>query len=167
MEFLSSARARTAHLVAACAIALVIAAIPAHEASAQTGQVQRSDPAIPRGPAPAVGTVSVTDVQLGAHVSSANLIPVPKTMFRPVDTIYVSVSTAVAGAEHVDGTLGVHWTYGPVRQSVWDEAVELRFSGAGATAFQISKPDGFPAGQYQVEVFLNGKSVRTARFEVL
>lgn len=166
MRTTNCARARTARLVTAGALALLAWACLAH-GTAQTGQLQRSTQVIPREPAPALGEVVVTDLQLGAHVSSDNRIPVPKTMFRPVDTIYASVSTLVAGGDPVDGSLGVHWTYGPARQSVWDEAVELRFTGAGATAFQISKPDGWPAGQYQVEVFLNGKPVRTARFEVL
>jgi uncharacterized protein YfaS (alpha-2-macroglobulin family) len=39
-------------------------------------------------------------------------------------------------------------------------------AGAGVTEFHISKPDGWPAGKYQVEVLLDGKSVATKPFEV-
>ncbi len=39
-------------------------------------------------------------------------------------------------------------------------------NGRAVTEFHIAKPDGWPLGNYQVEVFLDGKSVETKKFEV-
>ena len=113
-------------------------------------------------------TVSVTNVTLGSHVDSRLLTPVPKTIFKPTDTIYISIATHAAGGEPVPGTLGVLWTYGQgyALQAVHDDSRELIFDGDGQTEFHISKPDGWPSGQYQVEIFLNGVTARKVSFTV-
>jgi len=112
--------------------------------------------------------VSVTNVTLGSHVDSRLLTPVPKTIFKPTDTIYISIATHSAGGEPTPGTLGVLWTYGQgyALQAVHDDSREVMFDGDGQTEFHISKPDGWPSGQYQVEVFLNGVTTRKVSFTV-
>ena len=39
-------------------------------------------------------------------------------------------------------------------------------TGAATTAFHISKPDGWPTGNYKVEISLDGKVVATKDFSV-
>lgn len=112
--------------------------------------------------------VSVISVKLGSHVNSQLLAPVPKTLFKPTDTVYISISTRVAGTTPVPGTLGVLWTYGSGEdlQAVHDESREVAFEGDGQTEFHVSKPDGWPPGQYSAEVFLDGASVQKIGFTV-
>lgn len=116
----------------------------------------------------AQGTLSVVDAKLGSHINDALLIPVPKTQFRPVDKIYIVIETDVQGGGAVPGTLGVAWTYGSGSrvQSVYDESRDVVFDGPGRTSFEIYKPDGWPVGTYQAEVFVNGEPVRKLAFTV-
>lgn len=116
----------------------------------------------------AQGTLSVVGAKLGSHINDGLLIPVPKTQFRPVDKIYIVIETDVQGGGAVPGTLGVAWTYGSGSgvQSVYDESRDVLFDGPGRTSFEISKPDGWPVGGYQAEVFLNGEPVRKLVFNV-
>jgi hypothetical protein len=62
----------------------------------------------------------------------------------------------------------VLWTYGQGDdlQAVNDDSREVTFDGVGQTEFHISKPDDWPDGQYQAEVFLNGVSVHKTVFTV-
>jgi hypothetical protein len=39
-------------------------------------------------------------------------------------------------------------------------------TGAAATEFHISKPSGFPKGNYKVEIMLNGTTAQTKDFKV-
>ena len=57
------------------------------------------------------------------------------------------------------------WTYQD-GQVVSDDSQTLVPTGADTTEFHISKPDGFPAGSYKVEIFVDGKSVATRSFTV-
>ena len=111
--------------------------------------------------------IEITDAQLAAQIGEDLLPIVPTQLFKPIDTIYLSVST-IASTD-TPGSLGVAWryTYQGELQAVHSEGRELIFSGAGVTVFEISKPDGWPDGEYSAEIFLNGKSERKLKFKVL
>ena len=111
--------------------------------------------------------VQITDAQLAAQIGEDLLPIVPTELFKPIDTIYLSIST-IASTD-TPGSLGVAWryTYQGEQQAVHSEGKELIFSGAGVTVFQMSKPDGWPDGEYSAEIFLNGKSERRLKFKVL
>jgi hypothetical protein len=49
---------------------------------------------------------------------------------------------------------------------VKEESATLNPTGPATTEFHISKPDGWPAGDYQVEILVNGKSAATKSFKV-
>ena len=66
----------------------------------------------------------------------------------------------------VPSTLGVKWTHLDSNQVVHEETKQVNLAGAGATDFQISKPDGWPTGRYKVEVSLDGSVVQSREFEV-
>ncbi|GAB3375701.1 hypothetical protein GCM10027431_29630 [Lysobacter rhizosphaerae] len=115
---------------------------------------------------PTIGAVSIESIALGSHIDSRLRIPVPKTIFKPTDTIYISVTMHASFT--APRTLGVLWTYGQGDnlQAVHDESRELVFIGYGQTEFHVAKPDGWPEGQYYAEVFMNGVSVDKLEFTV-
>jgi hypothetical protein len=82
--------------------------------------------------------------------------------FGPNDVIYASVLTSGSASS---ATLKARWTYEDGQ--VIDESEQtIAPTGDAATEFHISKPDGWPAGQYTLAVFLNGTQVQTKSFTV-
>ena len=100
-------------------------------------------------------------IQLGRSLSADNRIGSHTTVFKPDDTIYVSVLTKAAGA----GTIGVRWTY--AGQLISEPVREVSYKGPAATEFHIQNSGGFPEGAYAVEVFVNGVSVGKRSFTVV
>ena len=118
-------------------------------------------------PAPMPATASVSAVDLGNAVGADMRVTAPMSSFAPKDTIYAAVSTATSDpAATVPGKLGVKWTHVDSNQTVHEESRDIGFAGTGVTDFQISKPDGWPDGEYSAEIFLNGKSTRKLKFKV-
>lgn len=110
-------------------------------------------------PAPAPATVTVTTVDLGNAVGGDNRVTTPATSFAGTDTIHASVATDGGG-----GNLTARWTFqdGQVVDTQ-DKAIP---AGAQVTDFSISKPDGWPAGHYKLEVLDNGVVVQTREFDI-
>jgi hypothetical protein len=107
-------------------------------------------------------TVKVTDVTLGRAVGGDKAITDKTDNFRPNDTIYASVATEGSAAST---TLRARWTYED-GQVVDDSSHTIAPNNRERTEFHISKPDGWPAGNYQLELFVDGRSVETKKFEV-
>ena len=105
-------------------------------------------------------------LKLGSHINPDLSVPVPKKNFKPTEDIYAVVGTKASKPTY--GTLGILWTYGSGDhlQAVHDESKELVFDGDGITAFKISKPDGWPSGTYQAELFIDGHSASKISFIV-
>ena len=118
-------------------------------------------------PAPAAApTATVTALDLGNSVGADNRVATPATTFAPKDTIYASVTTRTSDAmATVPGKLAARWTFQD-GQTVHEESRDLSLTGDGTTAFQVSKPDGFPVGRYKVEISLDGSVVQSKEFEV-
>ena len=120
----------------------------------------------PPAPAPATTTpsqgVSVTSVDLGTAVGADQKVTSPTTSFSPKDTIYAAVSTTGAAS---NATLGAKWTYQD-GQTVNDSSQTIAPTGPAVTTFHISKPDGWPAGNYKVEISLDGNMVSSKDFSV-
>jgi hypothetical protein len=111
---------------------------------------------------PAQQGVSVTSVDLGTAVGADQKVTTPTTSFSPKDTIYAAVSTTGAAA---NATLGAKWTYQD-GQTVNDSSQTIAPTGPAVTTFHISKPDGWPAGNYKVEITLDGNAVSSKDFSV-
>ncbi|MGB3463198.1 hypothetical protein [Rhodanobacter lindaniclasticus] len=111
-------------------------------------------------PAPAA-MVAFTSVELGSTVDASNKIVAAGTSFAPKDTIYASVDTSGSG----NATLSAKWTYQD-GQTVHEDSKTLDATGPETTAFMISKPDGFPVGNYKVDISLNGTQVASKDFSV-
>ncbi|MEO9080131.1 MAG: hypothetical protein ABI268_12580 [Rhodanobacter sp.] len=82
-------------------------------------------------------------------------------MFSPKDSIYASVDTMGNG----NVTLAAKWTYQD-GQVVHEDSKKLDAMGPETTAFMISQPSGFQAGDYKVEISLDGKPVVSKEFSV-
>ena len=112
-------------------------------------------------------SVVVTGVDTGNAVGDDLRISAPTTSFVPMDAIYVAVSTTTSDqAASVPGKLAARWTYVDSNQVVHEESRDVVFAGSDVTDFQISKPDGWPTGNYQVEISLNGTLAQARSFQV-
>lgn len=109
--------------------------------------------------------VSVSRIELGRAIDASNQIIRPTTTFLPHDTMYASVHTTTDYGAPVGGTLTARWTYEDY-QLVDKTSRKLSFTGSGTTAFSVQKPDGWPSGEYKVEIFLNGNLARTSYLTV-
>lgn len=153
-------------LIAAMAGALALSACGKKEAPAPT-----PPPATPMAPAPAPApapmapapaAVSVTSVDLGSAVGADQKVTAPTTEFSAKDTIYAAVSTSGTAAS---AALSAKWTYQD-GQTVNESSQTIAPTGASVTTFHIAKPDGWPVGNYKVEIMIDGKPASTKDFSV-
>jgi hypothetical protein len=119
-----------------------------------------------KAPGDTIGTtgtaVKVTDVTLGRAIGGDKAITDATDNFRPNDTIYASVATEGTAASTA---LRARWTYED-GQVVDESTRTIAPNNRERTEFHIAKPNGWPTGKYQVEVFVDGRSVETKKFEV-
>ena len=106
------------------------------------------------------GVPSLSSVQLGSSVDADNRIAASGDSFAPKDSIYASVDTTGGS-----GTVSAKWTYQD-GQTVREDSKKLDHGGSQTTVFMISKPSGFPAGNYKVEISLDGRQVASKDFSV-
>ena len=106
--------------------------------------------------------VRVTDVTLGRSVGGDKAITDRTDTFGPNDTIYASVATEGSANS---ATLRARWTFED-GQVVDDSTRSIAPNNRERTEFHISKPNGWPAGKYKVEVSLDNQVVETKNFEV-
>jgi len=118
----------------------------------------------PAAPAPLPTGVSVTAVMLGNAIGADKRVAAPLSNFAKSDTIYTAIETTGSG----NATLKVKWTFHKGDKSVVvNEGTQtLAATGPAVTEFHISKPDGWPIGEYQAEVFLNDASTGVHKFTV-
>jgi len=114
----------------------------------------------PMGDTGATTDLTVTTVDLGSAVGDDNRISTPTTTFATGDTIHASIATDGATA----GTLTAKWTFQDGQ--VVDTQEKSVPAGPQVTDFSITKPDGWPAGTYKLEISNNGMVVQTREFEV-
>ena len=162
-------------LVAALSAAVALSACGKHDESASpipaapppsaTAPTMAPAPATTAGMAPASGAttaaVTLSMVELGSTVDASNKILASGTSFAPKDTIYASVDTSGSGT----ATLAAKWSYQD-GQTVHEDSKTLNATGPETTAFMISKPGGLPAGNYKVDISLNGSQVASKDFTV-
>ena len=106
------------------------------------------------------GNLTVRTIQTGKSLNSDNSIAVLATTFKRNDTIYASVLTDGTGR----GTLSARFSYGG--RVISEPEKPVSYKGSAATEFHIEYSGGFPPGDYDIELFLNGTSVGTRRVRV-
>lgn len=106
------------------------------------------------------GPLQLETIQTGKSLNSDRSVGTLATRFRPDDTLFVSVLSRGPGA----GKIGVKWTYSG--RLVSEETRDVSYRDNAATEFHIKNSGGFPAGDYAVEVLIDGKSVATRPLKV-
>jgi len=101
-----------------------------------------------------------SSIQLGRSIDPDGAVSANTTSFAPKDTVYVSVHTKGAGS----ATIKVKWTLGT--RVLGEPEKQVKYTDAAATEFHLQSADGFPIGDYNVEVFFNGQSVASRPFHV-
>ena len=101
-----------------------------------------------------------SSIQLGRSIDPDGAVSANTTSFAPKDTVYVSVHTKGAGS----GTIKVKWTLGT--RVLGEPEKQVKYTDSAATEFHLQSADGFPPGDYNVEVFFNGQSVASRPFHV-
>ena len=104
--------------------------------------------------------LQLNTIQLGRGLNPDNTLTGFTTRFKPTDTIYAAVLTTAAGS----GKVKARWLYAGRVISEPERTVTYR--GPASTEFHIQDTGGFPAGDYTVELFLDGKSVGSRSFRV-
>jgi hypothetical protein len=122
-------------------------------------------PAAPAPPPAAPAGVTVSTINLGKAIGADKKVTAAAETFAKADTIYASIDTTGAGS----ATLKAKWTYhkGGKEALVKEESQTIAPTGPATSEFHVSKPDGWPAGDYQVEVFVGDKSAGVKKFSVM
>jgi hypothetical protein len=111
---------------------------------------------------PAAAAVKVTDVQLGTELGPDKRVKASTTSFSTKDTIFASVVVeGTAPAAEVTA----RWTFQD-GQLINEAKRAIVPTGKEVTEFSIQKPDGWPAGDYKLEIALDGKPAETRTFKV-
>jgi hypothetical protein len=116
----------------------------------------------PAAQAPAETPVRVSEVKTGIAVGADKRVTDEVDVFKPTETVYVSVVTEGTAPS---AELKARWTFGD-GQVVDEKTQMLSPAGRAITEFHVSKPDGWPRGNYRVEVFLNGAPAGSEDFQV-
>jgi hypothetical protein len=104
--------------------------------------------------------LQLANIQTGRSLNPDRSIASITTLFKPSETIYVSVQTN----GEAPGSIGVKWMY---QGRVVDEPVkQVDYDGPASTEFHMQNSGGFPEGDYSVEIFINGQPVGTRSFKV-
>ena len=110
--------------------------------------------------------VSVADIDVGRSLATDKSIADKTNTFRPGDTFFVAVKTVGSAPR---ATLVAHWSYED-GQRIGEATQTIAPSGSAVTEFHVSRPngpgDGWPTGDYKVEIVLNGVAAGSEAFRV-
>jgi hypothetical protein len=163
---MTNQRSQHLTLIIAMAGALALSACGKQEAPPPAAPpVAAPEPAptpTPTPPPDAAAPVAVASVDLGTAVGADQKVTAATTTFGANDTIYAAVSTIGTAPNAV---LNAKWTYQD-GQTVNESSQTIAPNGPAVTSFHISKPDGWPVGNYKVEISLNGTSAASKDFSV-
>ncbi len=112
-------------------------------------------------PSGTAADVRATDVSLGTEVGLDKKILHPTDVFRPEDTLYVSVVTEGTSS---DTLLTARWLR--AGRALVETSQSIAPTGSATSEFHLSKPGGFEPGEYEVEILVEGKPVHKRRFTV-
>lgn len=106
------------------------------------------------------GPLQLANIQVGRALNSDRSVSSITTLFKPNETVYVSVQTTAAGK----GTISVKWKFGS--QVIDEPSKPVSYDGPASTEFHLQNSGGFPPGDYSVDVFIDGAQVGTRNFKV-
>jgi hypothetical protein len=152
---------RTKSWVSVCAgvvLALCLAACKKNEPAAANPPAE----SVPASAAPSAAAVRITDVQVGKALGADKKVSQAADAFAPKDTIFASVTTEGTAPS---ATIRALWKFQD-GQTVKDDSRTISPTGTAVTEFSIQKPDGWPKGNYTVEITVDGGPVSTKSFRV-
>lgn len=104
--------------------------------------------------------LQLANIQTGRALNPDRSIASITTLFKPNETIYVSVQTT----GEAPGTIGVKWMY--QGRAVDEPVKQVDYDGPASTEFHLQNSGGFPEGDYSVEIVINGRQVGSRAFKV-
>ena len=115
-------------------------------------------------PAPAPAPLAVVSIDLGKSIGPDKKTTAMLNNFNTRDTIYAVVTTSGAGS---NASIAAKWTYlGSKETTVNESSQSISPTGPDVTEFHIVKATPWPAGNYKVEIMLNGASAGTKEFAI-
>ena len=122
-------------------------------------------PAPSAAPAPAPAGIVVSSVTAGSAIGADKKVTIATDSFRP-DRHDVRVGRHERQLAPRSSTRS-----GPTARAtsvavVKEDSMTLATTGPATHEFHVSKPDGWPAGNYEVEVMLDGKSAGLKKLTV-
>ncbi|MCL6619587.1 MAG: hypothetical protein K6T33_07320 [Thermomonas hydrothermalis] len=131
---------------------------------------QRPAPAVPPPPVappplPAPNGLHVAALTLGNAMDAQGRVATPQVRFAVGDTFHVSVD--LAGTDAAEHVLDLRWQYLDTRQQILEERKRINGHNDRHVHFQLAKPDGWPPGQYRLELRLDGQLVQARQFDVV
>lgn len=106
----------------------------------------------------------VDRLTLGASLDSGQRVAAATTTFSPEQTIYASVLTSGAASPVV---LSAKWFYRETGELVNTASQVIAPNESVVSSFHISKPDGWLAGDYQVQIYVDNVLAARQDFDVL
>jgi hypothetical protein len=106
------------------------------------------------------GPLQLANIQVGRALNQDRSISSITTLFKPNETVYVSVQTTAAGK----GTISLKWKFGA--QVIDEPTKQVDYDGPASTEFHMQNSGGFPPGDYSVDVMIDGVQVGTRNFKV-
>ncbi len=121
-------------------------------------------PVVEPAPAPAPVGVAISSVTTGSAIGADKKVTTATDSFAKTDTLYASVDTTGSGT----ATLAAKWTFrkGDKVAVVKEDSMTIDAAGPSTNEFHVSKPDGWPVGDYEVEVMLDGQSAGVKKLTV-
>ena len=106
------------------------------------------------------GKLELANIQVGRSLNQDGSVASITTLFKPSETIYVSVQTGAG-----KGVIGVRWKFGNKVVAEPTKPVDYN-AGPKSTEFHLQNSGGFPPGDYSVDVLIDGVQVGTRNFKV-
>jgi hypothetical protein len=122
--------------------------------------------AAPAAPPASTTPLKVVALGIGKSVGADHKVPAEADTFAPSDTVYASVGTT-GGSPAAKLTARWSWVArSGAEKPVGDETKTIAPTADTATEFHLTKIDGLTAGDYKIEILLDGQSVATKAFRV-
>ena len=106
---------------------------------------------------------NIVEVQMAANGTETALTGARTENFTVKDkAVFVLIQTKGTAAKY---TLSAKWLQ-PSGEVLTEYAQTLSKPGVNDTVFSLSRPDGWPPGEYKIELSINGKKLITKTFGV-
>ena len=113
-------------------------------------------------PPPELGEFKIVSVLLGKSLDSDGIVQTDTENFSAKDKIYASV---ISTGPHQGLRLQAKWL-APDGSTVAETEQALVPNGPMSTSFSISNPEGWPEGEYELRIAINGSPMQSRKFQV-